>query len=176
MSTVAPSVVKLGPISHIGIVVEDCEKAAEWWTRVFGIEFSTDVYVLDEATHFTFRGQPAKSRMKASISPMRSSASASDMDLVFVELVEVMEGESPHTEFMRKFGEGLQHVAFSVEDLDQTVADLAPEGIVPILQYHFTTNLEGIDYRVKEVYLNTAEFPGMGGTTIQLIELHPVDP
>jgi methylmalonyl-CoA/ethylmalonyl-CoA epimerase len=175
MSSLTRSTVKLGPISHIGIVVDDCEKAAEWWSRVFGIEFSTGVYVLDESTHFTFRGQPAKSRMKASISPMRSSQDSPEMDLVFVELVEVMEGESPHTEFMSKYGEGLQHVAFSVEDLDQTVADLAPEGIVPILQYHFTTNLEGIDYRVKEVYLNTAEFPGMGGTTIQLIELQPVE-
>jgi methylmalonyl-CoA/ethylmalonyl-CoA epimerase len=175
MTSSTPSAVKLGPISHIGIVVDDCEKAAEWWNRVFGIEFSTGVYVLDESTNFTYRGEPAKSRMKASISPMRSSASAPEMDLVFVELVEVMEGESPHTEFMRNHGEGLQHVAFSVDDLDKAVADLAPEGIVPILQYHFTTNLEGIDYRVKEVYLNTAEFPGMGGTTIQLIELHPVE-
>ena len=25
------SVVSLGPVSHIGIVVEDCVKAAEWW-------------------------------------------------------------------------------------------------------------------------------------------------
>jgi methylmalonyl-CoA/ethylmalonyl-CoA epimerase len=175
MMSAAHPATKLGPVSHIGIVVDDCEKAAEWWERIFGISFSTGVYILDESTNFKYRGQAAKSKMKASISPMRSAASASDMDLVFIELVEVMEGESPHTEFMRQHGEGLQHVAFSVDDLDQAVADLAPEGIVPILQYNFVTNLEGVDYRVKEVYLNTAEFPGMGGTTLQLIELHPVD-
>ena len=61
-----PPVVKLGPISHIGIVVEDCEKAAAWWERVFGVgPFSTDVYELDASTDFRFRGKPAKARMKA---------------------------------------------------------------------------------------------------------------
>ena len=45
--TKAP-VVTLGPISHVGIVVEDCEKAAAWWERVFGIgPFHTDTYVMD---------------------------------------------------------------------------------------------------------------------------------
>ena len=156
-------VVKLGPISHIGIVVEDCEKAAAWWERVFGVgPFSTDIYVLDETTRFKFKGEPAEAKMKASIAYSGK---------VFVELVEVLEGESPHTDFMREHGEGFQHVAFSVRDIQQVVADLAPEGLVPILEYEFQTVQEGQALRVQEVYLNSAEF--VGGSTIQLMEITP---
>lgn len=156
-------VVQLGPISHIGIVVEDCEKAAAWWERVFGVgPFSTDTYVLDETTHFKFKGEPAEARMKASIAYSGS---------VFVELVEVLEGESPHTEFMREHGEGLQHVAFSVENIGEVVAKLAHEGLKPILEYAFETEQGGRAFQVREVYLNSAEY--IGGSTVQLIEILP---
>ncbi len=157
-------VVQLGPISHIGIVVEDCEKAAAWWERVFGVgPFSTDTYVLDESTHFRFKGEPARARMKASIAYSGK---------VFVELVEVLEGESPHTDFLRAHGEGLQHLAFSVENIEEVVAKLAPEGLHPILEYQFETTQGGHRFRVQEVYLNSAEY--IGGSTVQLIEIVPL--
>ena len=158
-----PPVVTLGPISHIGIAVNDCEKAAAWWERVFGVgPFSTDTYVLDASTGFRFKGEPAEARMKASIAYSGQ---------VFIELVEVLEGESPHTEFLAAHGEGLQHVAFSVTDIDQVVADLAPEGLVPILEYAFVTRQGGREFRVQEVYLNSAQ--AIGGSTIQLMEITP---
>jgi 4-hydroxyphenylpyruvate dioxygenase-like putative hemolysin len=161
---VSDPVVQLGPISHIGIVVEDAEKAAAFWERVFGIgPFSIDIYELNESTKFRFNGKPAEARMKAAIAYSGK---------VFVELVEVMEGESPHTDFMRAHGEGLQHVAFAVRDIKQVVADLEPEGMKPILDYEFETVQKGRRVRVQEVYLNSAEF--VGGTTIQLIEFTPL--
>ena len=157
-------VVQLGSISHIGIVVEDCEKAASWWQRVFGIgPFSTDTYVLDESTKFRFKGKPAQARMKASIAYSGN---------VFVELVQVLEGESPHTEFLREHGEGLQHIAFAVEDIGRVVEKLAEEGLDPILEYEFETKQGGKTFRVQEVYLNSAKF--VGGSTIQLIEITPL--
>jgi 4-hydroxyphenylpyruvate dioxygenase-like putative hemolysin len=157
-------VVQLGPISHVGIVVQDCEKAAEWWQRVFGIgPFSIDDYVLDESTKFRFRGEPAEARMKAAIAYSGK---------VFVELVEVLEGESPHTDFLREHGEGLQHVAFSVEDIGAVVEKLADEGLKPILEYEFVIDQGGRDFRVQEVYLNSAEY--IGGSTVQLIEIAPL--
>jgi len=156
-------VIQLGPISHIGIAVDDCEKAAAWWERVFGVgPFSTDTYILDASTNFKFKGKPAEARMKASIAYSGK---------VFIELVEVTDGESPHTEFLRKHGEGLQHVAFSVTDIDQCVADLAPEGLEPILQYQFVTEQGGRKFLVQEVYLNSAQY--IGGSTIQLMEITP---
>jgi len=156
-------IVKLGPISHIGIVVEDCEKTAAWWERVFGVgPFSTEEYVLDETTGFRFKGEAAKARMKASIAYSGK---------VFIELVEVLEGESPHTEFLREHGEGLQHVAFAVENMGKVVADLKAEGLEPILEYRFQTEQGGRRWDIQEVYLNSGEFSG--GSTIQLMEILP---
>jgi 4-hydroxyphenylpyruvate dioxygenase-like putative hemolysin len=163
-SSTSEPIVQLGPISHIGIVVEDCEKAAAFWERVFGIgPFSIDVYELNESTRFRFKGEAAEARMKAAIAYSGK---------VFVEFVEVMEGESPHTEFLRAHGEGLQHVAFAVRDIKQAVADLEPEGMKPILEYQFETEQHGKRVLVQEVYLNSAEFAG--GSTIQLIEFTPL--
>ena len=46
----------------------DCEAAAAWWERVFGVgPFSTDTYILDSSTNFHFKGKPAEAKMKASI-------------------------------------------------------------------------------------------------------------
>ena len=164
MSSSTEPVVQLGPISHVGIVVEDCVEAAAYWERVFGVgPFSIEVYELNASTHFKFKGEPAEARMKAAIA---------DSGKVFVELVEVMEGESPHTEFLREHGEGLQHVAFSVRDIRKVVKDLEPEGMKPILDYQFEVEQGGKRFLVQEVYLNSAEF--VGGSTIQLIEFTPL--
>ena len=164
MSSSTEPVVQLGPISHVGIVVEDCVEAAAYWERVFGVgPFSIEVYELNASTHFKFKGEPAEARMKAAIAYSGK---------VFVELVEVMEGESPHTEFLSEHGEGLQHVAFSVRDIRKVVKDLEPEGMKPILDYQFEVEQGGKRFLVQEVYLNSAEF--VGGSTIQLIEFTPL--
>ena len=58
------------------------------------------------------------------------------------------------------------------EGIDGVVADLAPEGLTPILEYQFETEQAGRRFRVQEVYLDSAE--QIAGTTIQLIEITPV--
>ena len=158
-------VVKVGPISHIGIVVEDAEKAAEWYSRVFGVgPFTTKVYDMSEAPYFLVDGKQVEPKFKAAI------AFSGD---VFIELVEVMEGETNHTRFLREKGEGLQHLCFMVDDMKSAVAALKSEGLEPILDYEFETELNGEQLAIHEVYLNSAEF--VGGTTIQLLQSTPVE-
>lgn len=164
--------VKLGPVHHIGIVVEDVDKAAEYYSSVFGLgPFGTGVYEGNETTGFTYRGQPARARVKAAFA--QSSPIA-------IELVEVLEGETPHTEFLREKGEGIQHVAFQVEDLDKTLVELAKEGIEPILRYSLAIEVPADPnsdktgdakkrlFGVNEVYLNSDK---IGGAVIQLMEV-----
>lgn len=164
--------VKLGPVHHVGIVVKDVDKAAEYYSSVFGLGlFRTDVYEMDETTGFTYRGQPARARVKAAFSQRGPIA---------IELVEVLEGETPHTEFLRQKGEGVQHIAFTVEDLDETLAELAKEGIEPILRYGLlveqpadpnsdkTGGARKRVFEVNEVYLNSDK---IGGAIIQLMEV-----
>ncbi len=78
---------------------------------------------------------------------------------VELELIQVLEGETIHTEFLREKGEGLHHLRFKVDDLDAKLAGLAKEGIDVI----FRKNLNGVDF----AYLNTDRF---GGIMIELIE------
>jgi catechol 2,3-dioxygenase-like lactoylglutathione lyase family enzyme len=158
-------VIKVGPISHIGIVVEDAEKAAEFYSRVFGVgPFTTQVYDMSKGPYFLIDGKPSTAKFKASI------AFSGD---VFIELVEVMEGDTNHTQFLRKKGEGLQHLCFLVDDMKSAVTALKGEGLVPILDYEMETELNGERLQVHEVYLNSAEF--VGGTTIQLLQSTPLE-
>ena len=113
----------LGRLSHVGIVVRDMDQAMEYYSSVFGLgPFTTEVYDLKS---FIFRGHNASARVKAAIAHSGS---------VFIELVQVLEGETVHTEFLREKGKGLQHVAFLVRNLDETLSELAKSGVEPVMR------------------------------------------
>jgi 4-hydroxyphenylpyruvate dioxygenase-like putative hemolysin len=99
---------------------------------------------------------------------------------VFIELVQVLEGETVHTEFLREKGEGMQHVAFLVRNLDETLGELAKRGIEPAMQLPrmlIDTPATSGEAQVgaakrrqmelTEVYLDSDK---VGGTMIQLME------
>ncbi len=103
-------------MSHIGIVVRDLDEAMDYYSSVFGLRpFTTEIYDLKS---FIYRG-------KAAIAYSRS---------VFIELVQVLEGETVHTEFLREKREGLQHEAFLVRNLDEKLNELAKFGIEPVMR------------------------------------------
>lgn len=163
------SKVTLGKLSHMGIVVRDIDKAIEYYTSVFGLgPFTTEVYDLKS---FIYRGKTASARVKAAIAHSGS---------VFIELVQVLEGETVHTEFLRERGEGLQHVAFLVRNLDETLKELAKSGIEPVMRLPsipiYTPATPGDAQpgaakkprmQLTEVYLNSDK---VGGAMIQLME------
>jgi methylmalonyl-CoA/ethylmalonyl-CoA epimerase len=159
--------VKLGRLSHIGIVVRDLDKAVEYYGSVFGLgPFRTETY---ELKPFIYRGKTANARVRAAIA---------DSGSVFIELVQVLEGETPHTEFLREKGEGIQHVAFLVRDLDEKLHELAKSGIEPVMRYRLLMDAPADNdaqplvskkprMELNEVYLNSDQ---IGGAMIQLME------
>ena len=162
----------LGRLSHIGIVVRDMDKAIDYYSSVFGLgPFTTKVYDL---ASFIYRGRTASARVKAAIAYSGS---------VFIELVQVLEGETVHTEFLRQKGEGLQHIAFLTRNLDHTLTELAKSGVEPAMVLHIpiepTTTPGGTEpgaanrprLELTEVYLDSDH---IGGTTIQLMEFKEV--
>jgi 4-hydroxyphenylpyruvate dioxygenase-like putative hemolysin len=164
----------LGRLSHVGIVVRDMDQAMEYYSSVFGLgPFTTEVYDLKS---FIFRGKTASARVKAAIAHSGS---------VFIELVQVLEGETVHTEFLREKGEGLQHVAFLVRNLDETLAELAKSGIEPVMRLRIPIEpppapdptaqgaSEGKRMELTEVYLNSDK---VGGAMIQLMEFKEIPP
>lgn len=167
-----PSKLTLGKLSHVGIAVKDLDKAMEYYTSVFGLgPFATEVYDLES---FVYRGKISRARVKAAIAYSGP---------VFIELVQVLEGETVHTEFLREKGEGLQHVAFLVRNLDEKLKELAEAGIEPVMRLRIPIEAppgagsaqpgtpKNTRLELTEVYLNSDK---VGGTMIQLMEFREV--
>ena len=91
----------------------------------------------------------------------------------FIEIVEVTEGETVHTRFLRNKGEGMQHLCFLVTDTKSALEKLKAEGVVPVIDYQMNTVQNGRKMIIHEVYLDTGDI--LGGTTIQLLEYIPAD-
>ncbi|MFQ5996618.1 MAG: VOC family protein [Dehalococcoidales bacterium] len=76
-----------------------------------------------------------------------------------LEVIQPLEGETPVKEFLEKKGEGIQHIGFYVDDLDQETAKMAEKG--------FTITQSGESPRVKWAYYDTDK---VGGVAIELMQ------
>ncbi|MFX0204455.1 MAG: VOC family protein, partial [Candidatus Hodarchaeota archaeon] len=77
------------------------------------------------------------------------------------ELIEVVEGETTHTKFLREKGEGLHHIGFIVEDIEEELIKLEKAGI-SVLERGIVQEM------VKFAYLDTEKSLGI---ILELIQL-----
>jgi len=118
--------VRLPPVEQIGIVVRDADQAAEFFTATFG--WGPFKISEVEMKGFTYGDRTGNCRLKMAF------ARSGDIE---IELIEVMEGETPHSDFLRRSGEGLHHLRFRVDDFDAMTAALAREGVDPLWSQKF---------------------------------------
>jgi methylmalonyl-CoA/ethylmalonyl-CoA epimerase len=142
--------VKLPPVDQIGIVVKDIDRAIEYYSSTFG--WGPFRVREREMKGFTYRGKIGDCRLKLALA--RSGS-------IEIELIQVLEGETPHTEFLREKGEGVQHLRCSVDDIDNMLAELAKEGIEPV--FHQSLPQFGVSW----AYLNSDK---IGGVMLELIQ------
>ncbi len=135
-------------IMQVGVVVRDIDKAIEHLSSLGIGPFESRALPPD--TEEWFRGKPLKAKFKISM------AKVGDVDL---ELIQPVKGESPHREFLDSKGEGIQHVMFAVDDLDEEVARLTKNGASILLRAKFPTG-GGI------AYLDL----GVGGIVFELVQ------
>lgn len=108
----------LPELGHIGVVVRDVERAAEYYTSTFGIgPFKIFDYRFENGTLY---GRPASFKLKLGFARMGQ---------VMFELIQVLEGETIYKEFLDKKGEGLHHLGFYVSDIDERLEAFARKGI-----------------------------------------------
>ena len=142
--------IKLPPMEQIGIVVEDIDRAIEYYSSVFGWG---PFEVMDSGSiPYTLRGQVNKAHLKLAFA--RSGP-------LEIELIQVLEGETPHTESLKQRGEGIHHLRFHVDDLDSMLVELAKDGIKPVWEHKFPQL--GISF----AYLDSDQ---IGGVMFELIE------
>jgi catechol 2,3-dioxygenase-like lactoylglutathione lyase family enzyme len=142
--------VKLPPLEQIGIVVDNVDEAVEHFTALFG----WGPFRIREVNvqGFTFRNRPGNCRLKMAFA--RSGP-------IEIELIQVLEGVTPHSEFLRQKGEGLHHLRFRVDNYDELLARLTSEGVQPV----FHQELPGL---ASFAYLDTE---GIGGVTFELFQM-----
>ncbi|GEM_PF-67007 len=98
---------KLGGVHHIGIAVEDLEKALKFFSGFLGLEVVKEVVVEEQG-------------MKAAWLRLGN---------IWLELMEPLAPDTPVGKFLAKRGEGVQHVAVLVDDIRAACRELAQAGI-----------------------------------------------
>ncbi len=142
-------------IAQVGLVVPNLERAVEAFWKRFGIgpwHFYT--YGKPLVKRMTYRGRPADYRIRVALAwagPMR------------IELIEVLDGDTIHAEFIREHGYGVHHLGVLVEDMATAIAQAEAAGLA-MIQDGAGFGLDGDGHYA---YLDTeAEL----GVTIELIQ------
>ncbi|MCL2056423.1 MAG: VOC family protein [Oscillospiraceae bacterium] len=114
--------INLDGFIQIAIVVDDVEKAAKAWAKLFGVPVPEIMdHSQDGNPNVTYRGKTAKYGLKMAVIPVGNFV---------IELTEPGGGESTFREFIDKHGCGVHHLGFEVgERRDAIIAELEADGI-----------------------------------------------
>jgi methylmalonyl-CoA/ethylmalonyl-CoA epimerase len=138
---------ELPEVSQIGVVVEDLDRVASFLESSFGIgPFRVEE---PEAPNVWDRGQEKHIKARLGFAMMGQ---------VELELIQILEGDSVHLEFLRQHGEGIHHLGFRVADFEAKLQQARAMGL-EVLQ----TGPAGRFY----AYLDTRRH---GGLIFELIE------
>lgn len=141
---------QMGRLAHIGIVVKDLEKTKKALKALFGVEPDREArWALDsrEGMWGEFRGQPGNFRMELAV--YRSFG-------VELEFIQPVGGGNVYAEFLEKRGEGLHHLLFETDEMDQVEQRLNEAGVESIQRG--SSLIEGFDWS----YLGTDVLEGLG--------------
>lgn len=128
-------------VDQVGIVVEDLDRARKACAQFFGEE---------------------------SLPPLEFETGGARLRLAFfqageiqVELIQVLEGETIHSKFLKERGEGLHHLGYFIEDLEKSLSLLEKEGVRVLWKGE-------VPGAAKFAYLDTEKILGI---VLELIQL-----
>ena len=99
---------KILGVDHIGVAVQDLEEGKKLWSDIIGIPCTNQETVAEQKVTTTFHPTPNGSE---------------------VELLIGTAPDSPITKYIEKNGEGIQHVALRVDNIENAIADLMAKGV-----------------------------------------------
>ncbi|MEM7791291.1 MAG: methylmalonyl-CoA epimerase [Verrucomicrobiota bacterium] len=94
-------------IDHLGIAVRNLETAVDYYTKALGLE--------------------CEGREEVSSQKVKTAFFA--VGEVHLELLEPTADDSPIAKFLERNGEGIHHVAFGVEDIEEQLAHASKSGV-----------------------------------------------
>ncbi|MBW2366832.1 MAG: methylmalonyl-CoA epimerase [Deltaproteobacteria bacterium] len=98
---------KLLKIDHLGVAVNSIDSGKNFWSEILGLSFEGTETVEEQKVTTAFL-------------PVGESE---------VELLESTAPDGPIAKYLAKKGEGIQHVAFRVENIEAALAELKEKGI-----------------------------------------------
>ena len=98
---------KVSHIEHLGIAVKSLEEAIPYWENVLGLK----CYNIEEV---------ADQKVKTAFFKVGQTK---------IELLEPTSEDSTIAKFIEKRGQGVHHVAFAVEGVEDALADAAAKGV-----------------------------------------------
>lgn len=126
---VSPAKVKVTGIKQVGICVKDVYETAWNYWRLLGIG---PWEIREWGSHVLFdrfyQGKPAWGKEKL------AHAYIGDLEL---ELVQAVEGDSVYQDWINEHGEGIHHLKFLCDDMDEVARLLAEQGFPSIQCGHF---------------------------------------
>jgi methylmalonyl-CoA/ethylmalonyl-CoA epimerase len=138
----------LSPPDHIGVVVRDMDKATEYYSSIFGLGPFT-VYELAPEKQW-YREKPSSFKLRM------GKAMWGNIEL---ELLQPLEGESPHKDFLDTRGEGMQHLGFPVSNYEETFDRFLKAGFTPLARIE--TYLETYGGNLKACYFENQRVSGI---------------
>lgn len=93
---------KVTRVDHIGIAVKDLDEMVKWYEETLGVK-AHGTEVVDEQ------------KVKVAFLPIGESE---------LELLESTSDDGPVAKFIEKNGEGVQHIALRVDNIEETLAEL----------------------------------------------------
>ena len=98
---------KINKIEHIGIAVKNINKALKYYENILGLK----CYAIEDV--------PSQKVKTAFIKIGETK----------LELLEPTDAESPISKFIEKRGEGIHHLAFAVDEIENTLAQIEEQDI-----------------------------------------------
>ena len=130
-------------LHHVGLVVADLEAASAQYTDKLGLP-------LDRVEDY------GDGLLRIGFIACRD---------VFLELIQPLTADGPNANWLRTFGEGIQHLAFEVGDLNASLAELTARG-VPLLDRGARRGASG----TRIAFLDPR---GFAGSLLELVQETP---
>lgn len=98
---------KILKIDHIGIAVNSIDNGADFWSGILGLDYAGKETVNEQ-------------KVTTAFFPVGESE---------VELLESTSPDGPVARYIEKKGEGIQHIAFRVENIEDALRELKEKGV-----------------------------------------------